>query len=294
MLLTVFTPTFNREHLLSRLYESLCIQTIMDFEWVIVDDGSTDGTRSLCQNWINEKKIRVRYFYQENSGKMMAHNRGVREAEGDLFLCVDSDDYLIKEAVYEIKKLYDKLQSLNLAGIIAEKGKHDLTPLSGKKLPISVKLSSLNKLYSKYGFKGDTTIVFKTSIIRDFMFPYIKGVKFIPENYVYDQIDEKYQYIIHPQILTICEYRDDGYSNNFTSLLKNNPSGFALYYFQRAKNSKRLKEQVINLSQYVSLKMYEQEYNWIFSAPRKYLLPLAIPCGLFLLTRRKKQFKLID
>ena len=90
--LTIFTPTYNRDQLLPKLYASLCQQTNKNFVWSIVDDGSTDGTKSLIREYINENKIDIVYFYQKNSGKYVAHNTGVLRCTTELILCVDSDD----------------------------------------------------------------------------------------------------------------------------------------------------------------------------------------------------------
>src|SRR5690554_1988606 len=90
--ITVFTPTYNRAHTLPRLYQSLLDQIFRDFEWLIVDDGSTDGTKELVEGWIAEAAIQIRYIYQPNGGKHTAFNRGVREARSPLFASIDSDD----------------------------------------------------------------------------------------------------------------------------------------------------------------------------------------------------------
>ena len=99
MRLTVFTPTYNRRELLTRAYKSLTKQTIKDFEWLIVDDGSTDHTDDEVKKWIDDGIIHIRYHYRENGGKMRAHNTGVGLADTELFLCLDSDDYLVENAV---------------------------------------------------------------------------------------------------------------------------------------------------------------------------------------------------
>ena len=114
MLLTVCTPTYNRAHTLPRLYESLVRQTSQDFEWLVVDDGSTDNTRELVDGWVAEGRIRIRYVYKENGGKPSAHNLGVRMAAGELFFCVDSDDYLTDNAVEVIRNNSEKLTYKNV------------------------------------------------------------------------------------------------------------------------------------------------------------------------------------
>ena len=96
--LTVFTPAYNREKLLKRLYDSLVNQTCKDFVWLIVDDGSTDNTRELIKNLKALNEIEIEYIYRENGGKMRAHNDGVKNTKTPFFLCVDSDDYLVKSA----------------------------------------------------------------------------------------------------------------------------------------------------------------------------------------------------
>lgn len=100
-LFTICTPTYNRAHTLSRVHESLMRQTFRDFEWVVVDDGPTDGTGELVRKWKADHRtwFPIRYFWQENQHKKVAFNRGVREARGELFLVADSDDWFPPNAL---------------------------------------------------------------------------------------------------------------------------------------------------------------------------------------------------
>src|ERR1700736_1708087 len=91
---TVFTPTYNRAHTLHRVFNSLKAQSFRDFEWVLVDDGSTDNTEELAELWIKTADFPIRYFWQKNSGKHIAYNFGIREARGQMFAVLDSDDAL--------------------------------------------------------------------------------------------------------------------------------------------------------------------------------------------------------
>ena len=112
MLITVFTPTYNRAHLLQMLYDSLCKQTFNDFEWLIVDDGSKDDTESVVNTFIAEDRLDIRYIKQSNGGKHRAINRGVAEANGDLFFIVDSDDYLSNNGLELIEYYYEQIKCL--------------------------------------------------------------------------------------------------------------------------------------------------------------------------------------
>lgn len=230
--LTVFTPTYNRKELMKRLYESLKRQTCKDFCWLIVDDGSTDDTRSLVDEFKAEDKVEIEYIYRENGGKMRAHNDGVRNCKTPYFLCVDSDDYLVDTAVEELLKV--DLSGENIAGIISHKGRSETELLSDVNFPQGITRTGLYNLYLN-GFKGETTIMFLTDVIRAFPFPEIEGEKYVPEDYIYDKIDTKYEYVVLDRIITVCELVSEGYTDSVIRLKNNNPIAFYMYYEQRAK-----------------------------------------------------------
>ncbi len=237
MRLTVFTPTYNRRELLIRAYESLCRQTLMDFEWLIVDDGSTDGTDDEVKGWIDASRIPIRYHYRENGGKMRAHNTGVSLASTPLFLCLDSDDRLVDTAVEELLGAYDRAKAAEdemhpVGGVVAYKG-HTDEKVFGNGFP-DVMTSSLYGLYLK-GFKGETTLMYETGLLARFPFPEIEGEKYVPEDLVYDKIDQICALAVLPRILTVCEIKDDGYTVSVQKLKRENVNAFYLYYEQRAQ-----------------------------------------------------------
>ena len=238
MKLTVFTPTYNRRELLARAYESLKRQTLKDFEWLIVDDGSTDDTRRYVDEWIREDAVTIRYHYQDNGGKMRAHNAGTLLAVAPLFVCLDSDDYFTDTAVEDLISAWERARALSkepdkLAGIISHKGKSAAELLSGCDFPVRGE-STLYGLY-RQGFKGETTLLFRTDVIREFPFPEIEGEKYVPEDYIYDKIDAEYCFYVLPEIITICEIVDNGYTDSLKALKDNNKTAWYLYYEQRAR-----------------------------------------------------------
>lgn len=232
--LTVFTPAFNREHMLKGLYESLLAQETKDFIWLVVDDGSEDGTWDLLKSLEAEGRLPMRLIRQENGGKMRAHNRGVLSADTELFVCLDSDDCFTKNAVSDILKRWEKVRNnKHIAGIVANKGQAEDKPLYGQYLP-EVTEDTLSGLYLK-GFKGETTLVYRTEILKQHLFPEIPGEKYVPEDVVYDLIDREYSLSVMNRVLTLCVLTDEGLTERAKELREKNPGGWYIYYVNRSK-----------------------------------------------------------
>lgn len=282
--ITIFTPAYNRAYILPELYQSLVRQTSQDFEWLIVDDGSSDNTEELVASWINEKKIDIRYFKQTNAGKMAAHNRGAELCASPLFVCIDSDDFLADDAVETILHCKEFIIRDNIAGIIAYKGSNIETPI-GNDFPTKLSTFTLSGLYS-IGFKGDTTLVFKTEVIKKYPFPIINNEKFITEAYIYDQIDIDYTYYLVPKVLTICEYRSDGLTLNGMKLVFNNPGGWALYCCQKGNFSNKLKTQFNKYAWAISYMLMKHDADFKLYPCHKLVYYLAFPYGTLLYLRR--------
>lgn len=244
MLLTVFTPTYNRREELKRVYESLKNQTSQEFIWLIVDDGSEDDTRSFVEGWTGQS-FEIRYYYQENGGKMRAHNTGSRLCDTELFVCLDSDDVFAPMAVEWILKTWEgrheKLgDSGEYAGIVAYKGDSEEQPFLNAYFPellIKKGYSTLRGLYLA-GFYGETTLVYAAKFLKKYPFPEIEGEKYVPEDYIYDKIDEECPLIVLGQVLTVCELMEGGYTDNAAKLRRENPTGWYLYYEQRSRIQK--------------------------------------------------------
>lgn len=248
--ITIFTATYNRGYCLPHLYQSLCNQTAREFEWLIIDDGSTDGTDILIGKWKNETIINIRYFWQENAGKAYAHNRAGELASRSLFTCVDSDDVLKPNAVERILSLWEKYP--NKIGIISLKEKPNGRPMGywGNR----VRYCTLYDAYRKYGLRGETMLVYQTAIIKKYKFPRFEGEKFIQESYLYDCLDQEGKMYITNERFYIAEYHADGYTINGNRFFRENPYGHQAYIIQRLKLDHRLKYKVIDTILYISSK----------------------------------------
>lgn len=289
-MITVFTPTFNRAYALPKLYESLCYQTSNQFEWVIVDDGSTDNTKEIVSNWINEGKIDIRYIYQPNAGKPAAHNRGVVEAKGDMFVCVDSDDCLVPDAITSILNCINIIQSKkDLVGILAFRMHTDNTPIT-RITDNSVKACTLSGAYKKHGLSGDTMLIFKTDVVRKFEFPIVAGEKFIPEGYLYNKIDKIGKLFILRKYLYVCEYLDDGYTKNVSKLIFNNYKSYVIHINVRLKEIDKGFDKLFDSIRYDSVMIAHHEKGVIKHAIYPFLAVIGYVPGLFLAYKRYREF----
>lgn len=233
---TIFTPTYNRAYTLPKLYTSLCRQTSMDFEWLIVDDGSTDNTRILVQEWQQVAPFTILYYWQPNGGKMRAHNRGVKLCRTSYFICIDSDDYADEHCVEQILSQHSFMEQHDeVVGIIAYKAirQKDGQYRVARHFPTTglTRLSSLEKM----GYRGESALLFKTVLLLRYPFPEIEGEKFVSEEYIYRQIDRDFQFLAMHEIWNYCQYMDDGYTHNVRRIIHDNPKGFALVFLQRAQ-----------------------------------------------------------
>ena len=276
MTLTIFTPAYNRTATLPRLYESLLGQSCLDFEWLIIDDGSTDHTPAQAARFTGEGKFPVRYLRKENGGKHTACNLALKEARGNWFLCVDSDDLLVPGAVEYLMAAMDGLPKNT--GIAAYK-----TDLSGKLLsdpfPAGLTTEKLHRLSLVHGCCGEFTLAFPTAFARQFPFPVFPGERFISESVVYDRMDEAGQMYLLPRTITLCEYQPDGLSHNISALMKANPNGFCLYFLQRIDRMPTTPGRLACAGKYWCFRRISGNPDLIYQGPHRITAAIARPLG---------------
>lgn len=215
MLITVFTPAYNRAHLLPRLYESLCKQTFKDFEWLIVDDGSTDDTKSLSLSLSSREgtDFPIRYFYQENGGKPSAFNNGIGRAKGELFFIVDSDDYITPDALETIHNDWEMVKDKGLCGISYLKG-YINKGVIGNEHPQDGFIGDFVDVRIKQNTGGDKAEVWVTKLLNQYRYPIFPGEKFIGESYIWYQLTEKYKMLFRNKLIYLAEYLEGGLSQS--------------------------------------------------------------------------------
>ena len=230
MRISVFTPTYNRGHLLNKLYASLVNQTFKDFEWVIVDDGSSDNTAEIVKNFISDGVLNINYIKQENGGKHRAINRGIKEATGELFFIVDSDDTLPKNSLELIDKYANTITSDDVAGVCGLKASGGT--LVGKTFRGKTKLLRNDQRY-KYHITGDKAEAYYTDILKKYPFSEYENEKFLTEAVVWNKIAfDGYKLLYFNEVIYDCDYLNEGLTKNIYNHYRKSPKGFLEYIKQ--------------------------------------------------------------
>ncbi|MDP5130891.1 MAG: glycosyltransferase family 2 protein [Paraglaciecola sp.] len=254
---TVLTTTYNRVELLKRLYNSILEQNL-DTEWVVVDDGSTDGTRDFFESIETSDSLAVKYIYQNNMGKHRALNQGIKYVSNDWVAIIDSDDFISPFTFKKVKHHIERL-SLNkredIAAIIFN-SKFSDGSVVGTEFPFYEYMGKTYQYYDKYKIKGDKFDFYKLNVLKLFPFPEIPGEKFITEGIVWSRINDKYDSYFINEAYQVVEYLEGGLSNlSFLNRMKS-PTGACLYYYEASlRNISNIKN-FRNISNYFRFRFH--------------------------------------
>ena len=212
---TVLTPTYNRISDLNKLYESLLAQTVKDFIWMIVDDGSSDNTESAVKGWIDGGRLDIIYIKQKNGGKHRALNNGIAKIRTPLTFIVDSDDRLTPDAISVVEEKYNQHKNEgDICGISFLRGTSDGGLLSSGKVPVDGMKESFVQCRINRNIAGDMAEVWLTRCLREYPFPTFKNEKFLGEDVVWIKMSEKYKLIFYNNVIYLSDYLDDGLTKN--------------------------------------------------------------------------------
>lgn len=256
MFISVFTPTYNRAYTLQRLYESLLRQEYASFEWVIVDDGSTDDTENLVKTWIScsDSPFPIRYIRQENGGKHVAWNTGLNAARGEVFFPVDSDDFLTDDALIRIAEVAPSAMKDNHIIAISGVRLFPGTGLTGGILQVMkedyLDYSSIDR--RSKGISGDLAEAFFSERLRKFPFPVYSDERFVPEALIFNRFSNE-GYLIRGYRFPLykCEYLEDGYTRNTDRLLTTNWKGYSLYVKELMQSKVGIKAKIVPFCGYL-------------------------------------------
>lgn len=218
MQLTIVTPAYNRADKLPALYESLCRQTSDDFNWLVVDDGSQDGTKQVIEKMEQEGRLLISYLYKPNGGKHTALNLAIKTVKTELFFIVDSDDVLTPDAVETILRDWDRVRDQDLCGIGYLRG-YDSSKVIGDRYTADGLVDTfINERYNR-GINGDKAEVWVTKCLQEAGgFPEYPGERFISESVLWIKMARKRKMLFRNKIIYITEYLAGGLSDSGRAL----------------------------------------------------------------------------
>ena len=291
MMITVLTPTFNRGGRLQSLWNSLQKQTVKDFEWLVVDDGSTDGTKDLITQLQEKSDFPIRYIYKSNGGKHTALNVGIQTICSELIFIVDSDDCVTDDAVESILKIHKKYRSQNnICGYAFLRAFPD-GKVNGKKFDVDEKIGS----YIDVRVNGDDTgadkaEVFKTHCLKEFPFPEYPNEKFLGEDLVWVRMARKYEMVHINKAIYVGNYLEDGLTNNRRKHNIASPIGCMHRAEEFMESDLKTRYRIKGGLQYIVYGRFAgvKVVDLIRKSRHKVLATVCTPGGLFLYSRWSK------
>ena len=244
-MITILTPTFNRAHLLPRLFESLTHQTDFNFEWLVIDDGSTDGTSDLfAGNTFLSAPFSIRYYRQKNGGKHRALNTGVKQAKGNFIFIADSDDWLLPQSVAIVGQHTSAIADDNTFAGVAGLDVFDDERIVGTGLPQDIIDCNAMDIRYRYHVDGDLKEVFKTTVLQEFPFPEIQDEKFCPEQLVWFRIAQKYKLRYFNTPIYVAENQSNGITASIIRVRMLAPQATCMMYAEMLAYKIPFKEKI--------------------------------------------------
>ncbi len=278
-MLTIMTPTYNREKKLKDCYNSLLEQTSRRFIWMVIDDGSVDDTEVVVKQWMDERKIEIVYLKKENGGKASALNVGFKNLTTPYACCLDSDDIFssnaVELAICQLEQIKDDKQC---CGIIAISSNMDGSPMGDVIIPESYKKVRISELL-QLGNGVECVRFYKTEILKNYSFPIYIGEKFVSPAWLDYEINRKYYFVPSRDVYCLCEYLPDGLTKNKRMIIVRNPNGYTAVKKQSFEFALSIKQIVKHGIMYDCGCIIGKNKNWLKNAPRKgwaiLLMPLA-------------------
>ena len=282
--LTVFTPTYNRAHLIGRVYESLCQQTCQDFEWLVIDDGSTDNTREVIARYIAEQRIAIRYIWKENGGLYTGYNTAYANITSPLNVCIDSDDFMPENAVELILQTWNEDGGEQYAGIIGLDFYADKKQPIGGYFPENLQEVSLNEISEKGLYKGDAKQVMRSDLTRTAIIEEdFHGEKdFNPYSMVFQAANSLPLLVINDN-LCFVDYQPTGMAANIYKQYYRSPWSFMkMRQIEMTVGSKSICNLLRLNIHYVSSCLIARNKHWLKDSPKPLLTLLMSPLGFLL------------
>lgn len=289
--ITVITPSYNRAHTLSACYESLKKQTSNSFVWLVIDDGSTDKTKQLVSEWVQEQSsVIIRYFQKTNGGKASALNMAFDCLETEYACVLDSDDTLTPNAIEMALNELALYESVNeCCGLMAFRHTPDGKVMGGREIPLSKHYSMIDKLNGVY--HTELICFYKSALLKTHKFPQFPGEKFVSPQWLDFELSRNYYFVTSQHQFCICEYISDGLTMNKQKVIKKNPNGYTAVKRQSFEFSKSIKLIIKHGLMYDCGCLIAGDEHWLSNSPRKMWSIILMPLAWILYQKRYAHMK---
>lgn len=280
--LTIYTATYNRSKTLPRVYHSLSKQTNKDFRWLIIDDGSTDGTKAIVDKWLEEdQEFHIDYILKDNGGIHTVRDYAYSHCKTELIFSIDSDDWVAEDTVQKILELWNKSDTKKYAGIfVATRYLNEEKIDNGFPSCVSV---SYQDLTYKYHYKGDKMTVLRADVIKKIpMSPIFESEKLVAEGYKWIQLPDNLPFLLLNEPLLIKEYQEDGYTKNVHKMRFRNLNGRRANARQHIISAKYFRVRLQNHIKYIIYSLWLKDKNFIKNSPKPVQTALLAPIGFFI------------
>ena len=281
MFLTVFTPLYNRESSIRDVYDSLCNQTCKEFEWLVVNDGSTDNSGAIMKEILthHNNSFPIRYIERENLGLMATLNEGIENALGKMFMRLDSDDRALPEAVDLIVRYYTLIQNRDdICALVFRSVDLNNNPIGSHPFAES-QITDFGEFRDRYRAQGDRSEVMKMDVYKHYRYPVIPGEKFCPEGYIWLKIAQKYQAYFMREPIYQKGAPDDSITSSIYKYQKSNCKGMTLHYRALVSNRKlSFRFRMLGSIKYFRFVFYSGE-NPFKKIPLQFIL-FGLPLGI--------------
>lgn len=283
-MVTIVTPTYNRSKELGNLFDSLCRQSRLDFVWLVVDDGSTDDTKLLMENYKADRKIEfsIEYIYKENGGKHTALNVAFARVTTELLFIVDSDDVLTEDAVATICDDWERVRDKHLCGISYLRG-YSPSKVIGDCFPQDNAVDNFIRLRYNYGVDGDKAEVWVTEYLRNYRYPEGNGERFISESVAWIYLARNYDMLFRNKIIYITEYLEGGLTKVGRLLRFQCPENMAFGSLETMSHHFSLKMRIKQTLLYIVYSKFgKKKFRQILNCPYPFLVTSCYIPGLML------------
>lgn len=295
--LAIITTTYNRDYCIHQVYDSLKTQNSKDFMWLVIDDGSTDNTKNLIDNYIKEGLVDIKYFWQPNKGMHGARNLAYSKVETEINVIIDSDDWLADNAVEKIISFWNDNKEENTAGIISLNSKTNGEIIGGK-FPQEFKKITVTDMHGKLNMRGDKKFIYRSELTKQYPYPEFEGENYFPASYKFRLIDLNYKMLTMNEVTCVVDYNENSATLGRVKQYRTCAKGFSYYrneMIRISNNPKYIARQTIH---YIATSLFSKNKNFIKKSNKKLytisLLPFGIAFYYYLKYTNKKSlnFKL--